>query len=135
MLLAASLLSSERKRLMLQNIHLHHLSVCASVRKVSCGKMTDWIGVPFGVVRGVGRGMGVLDFDGDRQRRRDSFGGECGASHCNQRGTLLRSCVEVCIAIELSFGVVSGVGQGIDVLDGVHVPQRELCPHSFEWAE
>ena len=33
-------------------------------------------------------------------------------------GTLLRRCVIVRIAIELSFGVVSGVGPGIHVLDG-----------------
>ena len=40
------------------------------------------------------------------------------ASHCNQWGSLLRRCVEVRRAIELSFGVVSGVAPGIDVLDG-----------------
>jgi len=34
-------------------------------------------------------------------------------------GTLLRRCVEVRTVIELSFGVVSGVGPSI------HVPQRE----------
>jgi len=39
--------------------------------------------------------------------------------------TLLRRCVEVRRAIELSFGVASGVGPGIHVLDGVHVPQGE----------
>jgi len=33
-------------------------------------------------------------------------------------GTLLCSCVEVRIAIELSCGVVSGVGPGIHVFDG-----------------
>jgi len=33
-------------------------------------------------------------------------------------GTLLCRCVEVHIAIELSFDVVSGVGSGIHVLDG-----------------
>ena len=33
-------------------------------------------------------------------------------------GTLLRSCAEVRAAIELSFGVVSGVTPGIHVLDG-----------------
>jgi len=33
-------------------------------------------------------------------------------------GTLLRRCVEVHTAIELSFGVVSGVGPGIHVLHG-----------------
>ena len=31
---------------------------------------------------------------------------------------LLHSCVEVCELIELSFGVLSGVGPGIDVLGG-----------------
>jgi len=35
----------------------------------------------------------------------------------------LRSCAEVCAAIELSFWVVSGVALGIHVLDGVHMPQ------------
>jgi len=30
--------------------------------------------MPFGVVSGVDRGMGVLDEDGDRQRGRGSFG-------------------------------------------------------------
>ena len=45
-------------------------------------------------------------------------------------GTLLRSCVEVHELIKLSFGVVSGVGPGIYVLDRVHVPQGEgvVCP-------
>jgi len=36
---------------------------------------------------------------------------------------LLLSCAEVLPATELSFGVVSGVGPGIDALDGVHMPQ------------
>jgi len=35
--------------------------------------------MPFGVVRGVGRGMGVLDESGDRRRGRGSFRGEFGA--------------------------------------------------------
>jgi len=30
--------------------------------------------MPFRVVRGVGRGMGVLDFDGDRQKERSILG-------------------------------------------------------------
>jgi len=33
-------------------------------------------------------------------------------------GTLLRSCAEVRAANELSFGMVSGVGPGIDVRNG-----------------
>jgi len=40
-------------------------------------------------------------------------------------GNLLRRCVEVRIAIELSFGVVSGVGPGIHVLDGSPRASRE----------
>ena len=35
-------------------------SACLSVRKVYCGKTADWIQMPFRVVSGVGRGMGVL---------------------------------------------------------------------------
>ena len=53
------------------------LSVCVSVRRVYCGKTADWIGMPFGVVSGVGRGMGVLDGSGDRRREGDSFRGKC----------------------------------------------------------
>jgi len=40
--------------------------------------------MPFGVMSGVGRGMGVLDGSGDRRRERGSFGVNVGASHCNQ---------------------------------------------------
>jgi len=40
-------------------------------------------------------------------------------------GTLLRRCVEVRITIELSFGVMSGVGPGIHVLDGSLHASRE----------
>ena len=36
--------------------------------------------MPFGVVSGVGLGMGVLDFGGDRRRGRSSLGGEFAAS-------------------------------------------------------
>ena len=35
---------------------------------------------------GIKLGMGVLDFGGERRRGRGSFGGEFGASHCNQWG-------------------------------------------------
>jgi len=48
--------------------------------------------MPFGVVSGVGLGVGVLDFGGDRRRGRGSVGGE------------------FAVVIELSFGVVCGVG-------------------------
>jgi len=58
---------------MVRNFRLDHLSVGLSA--VYCGKMADWIRMPFGVVSGVGLGMGVLDFGGGR-RRRGSFGGE-----------------------------------------------------------
>jgi len=40
-------------------------------------------------------------------------------------GMLLHSCAEACEPIELPFGEMSGVGPGIHVLDGDHVPQGE----------
>jgi len=46
------------------------LSVCLSVRKVYCDKTADWIRMPFGMVSGVGRWLGVLDGDGGGDRRR-----------------------------------------------------------------
>jgi len=48
--------------------------VCLCVRKVYCGKTAKWIRMPFGVVSGVGRGIGVLDGDGDRRRERAVLG-------------------------------------------------------------
>ena len=41
---------------------------------VSSGDMGDLIRMPFGVVSGVGLGMGVLDFGCDRRRGRGSLG-------------------------------------------------------------
>jgi len=38
-------------------------------------------------------------------------------------GTMLHSCAKVHELIELSFRAVSGMGPGIGLLDGVHVPQ------------
>jgi len=39
--------------------------------------------------------------------------------------TLWHSCAKVCEAVELLFGVVSGVAPGIGVLDGDPGPPRE----------
>ena len=39
--------------------------ICRSSH-VNCSKTADQIRMPFGVVSGVGLGMGVLDFGGDR---------------------------------------------------------------------
>jgi len=47
--------------------------VCLSAR-MYCGKTADWIQMPFGVVSGVGRGMGVLNFGGDRRREGSVWG-------------------------------------------------------------
>jgi len=53
--------------------------------------------------------------------------------------TLLHTCVKVHEAIELSFGVVSGVGSGIGVLDGgLHAPRKRggygvFSPYWFGW--
>jgi len=73
------------------------LSVCLS-GGVNYGKMADWIWMSFGMVSGVGRGMGVLD--GWRSSKgRVNFGGVFRAFHCNHWGVTL-----------LMVGVVSGVG-------------------------
>ena len=47
-------------------------SVGLSVRKVYCGKTAEWM--PFGMVIGVGRGMGVLDGGGYRRREGQFWG-------------------------------------------------------------
>ena len=72
--------------LILRTCRLDHLCVCVCVRKVYCGKTADWLWMPFGVMSGVGFGMGVLDGGGNCRRGRGSFVGEFGASHCNQWG-------------------------------------------------
>jgi len=116
--------------------------VCQSVRKVYYGKTAELIWMPFGMVSGVSRGIGILDgvviVEGKGQ-----FWGEFGASHSNQWGC---SCVvvqKVREPIKLSFGEVSGIIPGIRVLDGIHMLQGEgvggfwshLPPlaHWFEW--
>ena len=61
-------------------------------------------------------------------------------------GNLLRRCVEVHTAIELSFGMVSGLGSGILVLDGSPRASKgrgyfwhgfwhfsAFSPYSFQW--
>jgi len=86
--------------------------------------------MPFAVVSGVRLGMGVLDFGGDRRRGRGSLG----VNLRRPMGMPLRHCVIVLTAIELSFGVVSGVGQGNHVLDGSPRASREtgcFCRHGL----
>jgi len=65
---------------MVQNIRVSHLSV----RRSELWQNADWIRMPFGVVRGVGRWMGVLDGVVIVEGEGAVFGGEFGASHCNQ---------------------------------------------------
>ena len=50
------------------------VSVCVSVRKVYCGKTADWIRMPFGVVSGIIRGVGVLDGVAIVEGKRQSCG-------------------------------------------------------------
>ena len=50
------------------------LSVSLSVQWVNCGRMADWIWVPFGLVSGLGRGMGVLDGVHIWKREREFLG-------------------------------------------------------------
>jgi len=39
------------------------------------GKMAEWIRMPFGMVSAIGRGIGVLDEGGDRQKGKGQFWG------------------------------------------------------------
>jgi len=48
-------------------------TICRSSH-VNCGDTGDWIWMPFGVVSGVGLGMGVLDFGGDCRREKAVWG-------------------------------------------------------------
>jgi len=99
--------------------------------------------VPFGVVRGVGRGMGVLDFGSDRQREGAVLG-------VNLRRPIVTNGDFVALLCRSASSdrvvVWSGEwgGPNTDVLDGVYMPQgegavlgifRHLRPHWFEWAE
>ena len=69
--------------------------------------------MPFGMVSGVGLGMGVLDFGGDRRRGRGSLGVNLRRPFVTNGDFVASLC-----AIELSLGMLSGVGPGIHVLDG-----------------
>jgi len=61
------------------------LSGCLLVCIRHPGKTADWIGTWLGMVVGVGLCIGILDFGGDRQRGRGSFGrGMFRTFHCNQ---------------------------------------------------
>ena len=55
------------------------VSVRQSVQKVFCDKMAKWIRMPFGMMSGVSRGMGVLDgvviVEGEGAVLRGEFGG------------------------------------------------------------
>ena len=80
-----------------------------SVRWVSCGKMADWIWMPFGVVSGVGRGMDVLDGSGDWSKGRGTFGVNVWRSIVTN-GNFVEYFVKVHEVIELSFAAVSVFG-------------------------
>ena len=58
-------------------------SVRASVCPMHCGKMADRIRMPFGIIGRTGPGMRQVVGFADRSTRRGTFGGECGARHCN----------------------------------------------------
>ena len=138
-LICASLsISIVRGALLLWNIHLS-VGPQSVLWQNGCLDLDVICGGEWGWSRDRCIRLGWLSLKG-----RGSFGSEVEASHCNQLGTLLHSCVEVSEPIELSFGVVSGVGPSIDVQMGLHIPQgegavsgifRHLRPNLFEWAE
>ena len=80
--------------------------------------------MPFKVVSGVGRGIGVLDGVVIIRAEGAVLGVNVGRPIVTS-GPLLHSCVEMREPIELLFGVVSWVGPGIGVWNGVHVAQGD----------
>ena len=104
---------------MVQVCHLSHQSVdqfvSLSVQKVYCGKMADWIHLPFGMVSGVSLRMGVLKGSGDQRREGAVFGVR----------NLLHSCAVVREPIELLFGVMTEVGRSTGGLEGNPCAPRE----------
>jgi len=72
--------------------------------------------MPFGIVDQLGPRMRQVEGVRDCPMRRDSFGLEYGASHCNQwgpMGTLWHSCAKVHEAVELPFGLSVGWPQAL----------------------
>ena len=69
----------------IMSVHMYSVRtyVRASVCPVHCGKTTDWIRMPFGIIGRTGPGMRQVVGFGDRSTRRGTFGGEFGARHCN----------------------------------------------------
>ena len=58
-----------RRSLSEQSAYATEESLVPSVGpQVNCGKTADHVRMPFGMVSGVGLGMGVLDFCSDRRR-------------------------------------------------------------------
>jgi len=83
--------------------------------------------------------MGVLHGGGDCRGWKSSFGGKCEASHCNHWGLCCVVVQKSIEPIEMRFAVVSGVGEGIGVVDGGPCAQSEgevlgvFRSHWFEW--
>jgi len=61
-----------QSRVLEQSCRLAHLSVGLPVGEL--WRTADWVWMPFGMVSGVGRWMGVLDEGGDRRRGTGSLG-------------------------------------------------------------
>ena len=92
--------------------------------------------MPFGVVNGVGLGMGVLDFGSDRRRGRGSLGMNLWRPFVANGDFVASLCESAYRTIELSFGVMSGVGPGIHVLDGSPRDSRgRVCFWHFSASE
>ena len=82
--------------------------------------------MPFGVVSGVGRGMGVLD-GGDHRRGRGTLGDKCGVwtSHLSN-GILLSSCARAMRSSQIILGglVSSFYGQKLKMMTIVSITQN-----------
>ena len=81
--------------------------------------------MPFAIIGRTGPLMRQVMWFGDRSTGRGTFGGEFGPRYCNQwglYGVSVRQCLN---RRNCSLCLLSAVGRGIAVLDGVHVMQGE----------
>ena len=93
---------------------MHFSCSCVSLGLWVCpviyGKFAKWIVIPSGVMGRVGPRMCMVDGDAGQ--------GGCGVAHYSQRTICGVPVRETSEAIELSVGVVSGVGSKMGVLIG-----------------
>jgi len=111
------------------------VSVSLCVWKVYCGKVADWIRMPFGVVSWIGWWTDVLDGSDDCRRGKAVLVVNL-EHHCNEWGTLLHVSARVMRSSQLLwedllyYFSVTGVLE-VNVLSSIHTRCSETAPHYY----